>query len=265
LASRIGKAFSDLKKYQIQNCANFTNDLLNKIVELEESFNNLPEFVRLWTLLEPEANDINTKFAALVQNMHDRGMGWQSHHFRVQNLAIDRLKKKLVAENTGTDAFLETEKLLINMQDLKLKNQINELRIGEVLNSEKPSRHFLDIAKCKNTGESLDYIKKDCGGDFECQNDRVQYISQFYETLYKRTETAGTIEDFLGPHICNSELVMNSKLTDEESANLDRPLTIEELDISLQNANFKSAPGEDKSAIVLSEPFGPCCEYCFLG
>jgi hypothetical protein len=104
----------------------------------------------------------------------------------------------------------------------------------------------LDIAKCKNTGESLEYIKKDCGGDFECQNDRAQYISQFYENLYKRTETAGTIEDFLGPHICNSELVMNSKLTDEESANLDRPLMIEELDISLQNANFKSAPGEDK-------------------
>jgi hypothetical protein len=184
LASCIGKAFLDLKKYQIQNCANPINDSANKILELEESINNLPEFSRLWAFFEPEADDINTKFIALVQSMHDRGMGWQSHHFRVQNLAIDRLRKKLVTENTGTDVFFETEKLLINMQDLKLKNQINELRIGEVLNSETPSRHFLDIAKCKNISASLDDIKKDCGSDFECQNDRAQYISQFYKNLY---------------------------------------------------------------------------------
>jgi hypothetical protein len=64
--------------------------------------------------------------------------------------------------------------------------------------------------------------------------------------LYSRVDTEGTIEEFLGPEICNSDLVNNSRLTADESESLDMPLKIEELDNSLRIANFKSAPGEDK-------------------
>jgi hypothetical protein len=38
--------------------------------------------------------------------------------------------------------------------------------------------------------------------------------------------TEGSIQDFLGDEICNSELVKNSKLTDLESEKLDEELKI---------------------------------------
>jgi GH35 family endo-1,4-beta-xylanase len=139
----------------------------------------LPDSTRLWELLDPEGDEINAKFAELVKCMYERGLGWQSHHFRVQNLAIERLKKKLLNADTGSHEFEVTEKLLITMQDLKLRNQINELRIGEVLSSEKPSKHFLDIASCKKSVSKLEDIRQENGDEFKCPVERAKYISKF--------------------------------------------------------------------------------------
>jgi hypothetical protein len=53
------------------------------------------------------------------------------------------------------------------------------------------------------------------------------------------------IEDFLGEEILSHPIVNNSKLTLQEKTDLDSPLTIGELDESLNNCNLKSAPGAD--------------------
>jgi hypothetical protein len=65
-------------------------------------------------------------------------------------------------------------------------------------------------------------------------------------------ETA--IEDFLGPEICNSALVRDSKLTEAERAQLEAPLSIEELDNSVKKAKIRSAPGADgfNSRLILA-------------
>ncbi len=55
----------------------------------------------------------------------------------------------------------------------------------------------------------------------------------------------GEIEDFLGPAICMHPLVVGSKLTEVERAELDRPLQMCELDKALASANMRSAPGID--------------------
>jgi hypothetical protein len=91
----------------------------------------------------------------------------------------------------------------------------------------------------------LDSVKNDDGSEFASKNDRAEYILNFYENLYKESATSGTIENFLGPEICNSELVRNSKLTDLEKTSLDSDLHINELDEALRKSNFRSAPGRD--------------------
>jgi hypothetical protein len=53
------------------------------------------------------------------------------------------------------------------------------------------------------------------------------------------------IENFLGADICNHPVVQNSKLSLGERDELDRPLTISELDESLKQCNLKSAAGCD--------------------
>ena len=64
--------------------------------------------------------------------------------------------------------------------------------------------------------------------------------------MFRKDETVeGEIEDFLGPDACANPLVTGSKLTEAERELLDAPLRIEELDVLLNKANVKSAPGID--------------------
>jgi hypothetical protein len=55
----------------------------------------------------------------------------------------------------------------------------------------------------------------------------------------------GCIEHFLGPDILAHPLTRNLKLSDNERIRLEEDLTYEELDISLEGANSKSAAGID--------------------
>jgi hypothetical protein len=49
----------------------------------------------------------------------------------------------------------------------------------------------------------------------------------------------------LGENICNSQIVRESKLTGEESLFFDRPLSIQDLDKSIDKLNENSAGGLD--------------------
>jgi hypothetical protein len=122
---------------------------------------------------------------------------------------------------------------------------MHDWKISEILNDEKPSKHFLDIARKGKSGSDINDIRDDVGNAFESKEELNEHIRCFYKKLYEKKNTVGTIEDFLGPEICNSELIKNSKLTEDEKDNLDKDLTLNELDESLRKSNFKSAPGRD--------------------
>ncbi|MFN9943424.1 MAG: hypothetical protein ACK56I_28520 [bacterium] len=53
-----------------------------------------------------------------------------------------------------------------------------------------------------------------------------------------------SIEEFLGDAALEEE-VLNAKLNDEEKTQLERPLSIDELDASMNKAKLNSAPGTD--------------------
>ena len=145
-----------------------------------------------------------------------------------------------------TQYQLRKKKLaLINTNILKTKMQ--DLKAFEILNAEKIKPHFLSLAKPKNkTDCPLKTLKKEDGGTFECEDDIKEHVLNFYSNLYRPDpDTAGEIEDFLGPEIAAHPLVNSSKLSEVEKLNLDRPLTLLELDLALKTSNFKSAPGKD--------------------
>ena len=123
------------------------------------------------------------------------------------------------------------------------------MKLFEGLNSEKPSPIFLSLAKSKNSGK-LSRIKNNMGQEFVSDAERVEYITGFYEQLYKKNlgepeSFENIIENFLGPDILNSDLVRNSKLTERERVGMEGPITLDELDNSLKKANFRSAAGMD--------------------
>jgi hypothetical protein len=142
-----------------------------------------------------------------------------------------------------------------------LENRLNQLeeRINSdkvmnylkttVLNDEKITPQFLRLAKTLHT-DSLEKICKDNGEPFTCKKDREKHIVEFYKKLYSLPENmpadfSNCIENFLGPQICGNPVVQNSKLSEDERNDLDRPLGITELDESVKKLNLRSTPGID--------------------
>jgi len=75
-------------------------------------------------------------------------------------------------------------------------------------------------------------------------------ILNYFANLYRKPgnepiDLENVIENFLGANIAGNLLVQNSKLTEAEKTELDLPLSLDELDKSLEKANFRSAPGLD--------------------
>jgi hypothetical protein len=113
------------------------------------------------------------------------------------------------------------------------------MKIFECLNAEKPTPMFLNLAKKTKTNHKLENIKQPDGTNFNSEKEREDYIVSYYSTLYKkpdneRVDYTDCIEQFLGEDICGNRIVQNSKLTAEEKDRLDLPLTIDEIDKSME-------------------------------
>jgi hypothetical protein len=153
-------------------------------------------------------------------------------------------------ENTAGEPAAETllkhERELSKIVDLELRRLICKKRIFENLNHEKPMKRFLDLAHNIGKGESITNIKHDNGTDFSSERGLENHITNFYSSLYRKDNgISGSIEDFLGPDICNHPMVRNSKLTPEQVTELDSDLEFKEIYKAMMESNAKSAPGMD--------------------
>jgi len=110
---------------------------------------------------------------------------------------------------------------------MEIWDKLQDLKKFECFNDEKPTPHFLNLAKKSKNNSSIDDIKNDTGEEFANETDRKNHILNFYSSLY-RTDTAveGEIVDFLGPEISAHPLVKDSKLTPAEREELDSPLKV---------------------------------------
>jgi hypothetical protein len=149
-----------------------------------------------------------------------------------------------------SDRITELEEELNRIAEGEIRERIKAMKIFEGLHSEKPNSLFLSLAKNSNKGDSLGKIKKPGGGDFDTVEERGEYIADFFEKLYKKPENLpdtyeNIIEDFLGPDIVNSDVVMQSKLTPEERDEMECPIQVTELDKAVEEGNSRSAPGTD--------------------
>jgi hypothetical protein len=123
---------------------------------------------------------------------------------------------------------------------------MQEKKLFENLNFEKPSKSFIEISRAIKKQDDISCIKKNDGTPFENDNERNEFITNFYSDLYRKDDSvSGGIEDFLGEETCNHPLVRDSKLTQEEKMRLEADLTMDELTKALGESNMRSAPGID--------------------
>jgi len=217
-------------------------------------------------------------FEVLMGNIKNELLSFQSW---LKKLAF--AKKRLIINRINTlkgDFLINSNEISVLEDDLRrildneLSIKVNAMKLFEGLSAEKPNSLFLSIGK-KKIGDSLSLIRNDNDGEFSNSMERENYIVNFYEKLYKKPDNEqvdfnNCIENFLGPDICNSDIVTNSKLTEPEKNELDRPLTLEEFDEAVIEGNARSAPGIDGLSLpiiricwpFIRRPFLKYINYC---
>jgi hypothetical protein len=191
-------------------------------------------------------------FEMLLNNIRNDIIGYQCYVFREKSLSkkilLERLHE-LRSENVlNFDLIFNLERQLQQISEMEIEAALETHPLFEPLNGEKMSPNFLKLVK-KQCLSSIDVI---CREDipFSNNSDREDYIVSYFRNIYAVPDAApqdftGLIENFLGPEICNNDIVLGSKLTIEEAAALDSDLTFQELDEAVSGCKIRTAPGRD--------------------
>jgi hypothetical protein len=158
-----------------------------------------------------------------------------------------QLKKDFVI-NADRIKLIEGE--LDLLVDIEIRTELEMNRSFDILHAEKMTPKFLTLCKSKTNVASLDTLRDPAGQPFISTADRDQHIIGFFDRIYNADQgnmplDDNCVENFLGAEICNDPVVLNSKLTPEESNFFDRDLTLHELDVAIDKLNTKSAGGLD--------------------
>ncbi len=203
-------------------------------------------------------------FEALASNIKGSVVSFQAWVKKVDNLIkanligqLNNLKKDF---NANSSAIYEIESRLGKIVDAETLLKVRSMKLFSCLNSEKPTPMFLSLARSSNAGSNLSCICRPDGSQFPSDADKVEHIVSYFENIY-RIPTSDCrdynhcIENFLGHDILGHPIVMNSKLTLDEKVRLDSPLTVEELDSSMEKCNLRSAPGIDGMSNVFIKKY----------
>jgi hypothetical protein len=261
ISRKIGTILNEVKNIQKLKSEIVTGEAANLVltaqrIELIETrindlFRELPNLQYFENLqLEPEHDVFFETLAICLKN---QALSFQSSFYKIKNM-----QKKSMAEQIQTlkqnytqnaDLIFDLESRLCTIIDLELKEELALIKNFERLNDEKITPYFLKLAKTPENAESLTSLKNNDNMAFENDAQREEHIVTYYKELYKAPtvhEAARnmSIEEFLGDAALEEE-VLNAKLNDEEKNLLERPLSIDELDASMNKAKLNSAPGTD--------------------
>jgi hypothetical protein len=142
------------------------------------------------------------------------------------------------------------ERDLNNCLNDELLTELEKSNLYEYIHDEKMTPVFLKLAKCSASEAKISDICKIDNSVFLNPDERNEYIVSYFSNIYKvppgfQNNFEGCIENFLGREICENPIVLHSKLSANESANLEGDLSLRELDESVSSSKTRSAPGID--------------------
>jgi hypothetical protein len=161
---------------------------------------------------------------------------------------ILRVKSLKKTENANANDIILAERALSRHVENELKIELENYRKFENLNAEKITPHFMSMVKSSSKNDCPSIICNEDNRPFESSRDLSVYVCNYFRDIYKKElnlenqRTVDTVRRFLGEDILSNPTVQNAKLSEEEKLDLDRPLSIEELTVSINKSNLKSAP-----------------------
>jgi hypothetical protein len=139
----------------------------------------------------------------------------------------------------------EASEAILRFDDIILRNKATKFREFLDINNEKSTRAFCRLSKEGGTCDDLTQIKDDRGNNFSTEKERGVHITGFYSKIYKkRLDNLIRIEDFIGREI-TEDWIRDKQLSEEEKANIEGIVTMEEVKKALDGSNFGSSSGWD--------------------
>jgi len=254
---RIAILLEEVKTIEIRIAKNGLNNLDElqieaKRAEIRLKFDDLPNLEYFENLTLGCAEDIF--FQTLVNCIKMNTLSHQSFIFKQRGIRNRVLTSSIVLLKRNFEQniaqILVRERELSNLVENDLREELAHFKKFENLNNEKITPFFMNLVKTKNMGDSIDNLRRDDGTAFQDKIELKNYVGEFFKNIYKqennhaKNATVHDIERFLGP-VSNNDIVINSKLTEEEKNSLETEITLEELTASINKANLASAPGAD--------------------
>jgi hypothetical protein len=223
--------------------------LLGSIHELLDSFPI--EVVQRGGFREELSDDIFLE--TLINNIRNECISYQIFLSKTvlasTKYITDKLKALKTSYVTNEVEISTLEKKLDEIVDNQLRNRLEATQNFEILQNEKITPFFLNLAKGNKADASLTDLLDDDGNPFRTDTDFKEHIRQFYQNIYKKPNIdnfiqADCITNFLGEEICNSNLVKDSIIPEQTRQEFEEMLSIQELDESAAQGN-RSAAGMD--------------------
>jgi Reverse transcriptase (RNA-dependent DNA polymerase) len=201
----------------------------------------------------PLATSPDVFMEILLMAVRNEVLGYQTF-FKKSTTELKNNLEKSLAELKGDysgniELISKLEAKITAINNAELRSKIENFSQFEILNNEKMTPFFLKLCKGSKNSAELNIVCDDNGKPFLTDYDRDEYIVRYFENVYKVPENHpinlnGCVERFLG-EFANHDLVMACKLNNDKKNHLDRPLTIDELDLSVTECKINTAGGPD--------------------
>ena len=232
---------------------NFQNDKL-LILWKEKAMNDLNFFCNQFPDIDSFLNfDCNIEFDLLQENLFNvvknKCIVFQSEYIKSlkaeKTLLSNELLKLRNQREILSPAFKSLENKLLNIENKENNRLLQDSRYFEILNHEKPTSIFSSLLKNENSHEKLAIIKDDNNRDFPDDHSRIDFIVNHFKQIFSTPfEPTLSLSEFFGNDNDNP-LLNEHKLSEAESLSLEGPITLQELEESLADANLSSSPGVD--------------------
>jgi exonuclease III len=202
----------------------------------------------------------------LINNIRNEVTSFQSFFLKEKNQGIkdviSNLRELKANYRANTEIIKQLESELNDILDSDIRAELENYDWFEHISCEKMSPRFLNLAKTAKIQGSISNIRKEDGSNFSSDPERNSFVREYFSKIYRKDDLnvrpyEGCIEDFLGPEICNEEVVRKSKISVQLRDEMENHLSINELDMALEKMCDRSAGGPDGLSVKFVKKFWP--------
>jgi len=135
----------------------------------------------------PEDLKADIFMETLVNNIRNEAVCYQifiaKEKMKIKSSLIDRLNLLKSNYSVNSDDIMIIERKLDQLADTELRSKIESTSLFEILNNEKITPHFVDLARGNKSDATLDSVKNSDGLPFNSSDERKTYIRNYYAEL----------------------------------------------------------------------------------